>query len=99
MNKQEQAQAFKSEIETTLKKWQIVAEACNIGFIGSIMIDSVNDDGQHFMQGIFGKKSMVLANLLATIENVPYSIKKDFLSAIMQSLMEIDEKVEHEFNK
>ena len=99
MNRKEKADALKAEIESTLKKWQSTAEDLDIGFMGSVTLDSTEDNGVHFMQSIYGKAKIVVSNLLATMERVPRRMKSDYMSHIVAAIFDIDEEVEHQFSK
>ena len=98
MNRKKQVDALQAEIEITLKKWQAISEDLDIGYMGSVTLESTEDQGVHFMQSIYGASKIVVSNMLATIERVPKRMKKDYLMSVFEALMEIDEQVEQQFS-
>jgi hypothetical protein len=97
----EQEQAFKSEIENALKKWQNYADANDYRFTGGVMLNFGNPQskGYHFMQSVCGDDNIVISNAIATIQRVPYKLKKLYFSDMIEALAEVDEEVEHLYNK
>jgi hydrogenase maturation factor len=97
MNKKEQANALKLEIESTIKKWSQDADKIGIDIVSSITLEDTEEDGTFFMQSIMGKASSIVANLCATLERVPRGLKMRYMASIVESMMEVDEEVEMEF--
>lgn len=91
--------ALKSEIETTIKKWSIVAETEGLSVMSSISILDHEEKGIHFMQSIFGTRSLIAQNICATLERVPKDIKRDYTLAILEAFTDIDEETEHMFKR
>lgn len=97
MNRKEQVQSLKSEIESTLKKWSEQAEQLGTDIISSVSLEDHESTGCHFMQSICGHPLIVIQNLCAILERVPKEIKVNYMNRIFESLMAIDEETELSF--
>jgi hypothetical protein len=99
MNRKEKREQFAQEISQQLKKWHHTAEDLNIGFVASAMLESLEKEGQNFMQSVYGQGQLLVSHAVANVSSVPQHLKKEFLSHLLESIMEVDEEVENRFKK
>jgi len=99
MIKEEKISVLKSEIENTIKKWSRIAESEGISLMSSVSMLDHEEKGIHFMQSIFGTRSLIAQNICATLERVPQDIKKDYTISILEAFTDVDEETEHMFKR
>ena len=97
MNKQEQQVALGKEIESTLKKWQEIAEELEMNYVASILTEEIGVDGFRFQQSARATKKALKNNALAVFTRLSLRLKTDVLLEIMRSATEVDEEVEEQY--